>query len=154
MMVNLLKALLKIVMNVGVLFLLRNLSVFLFIRPIEYFKNRNFRKKHAHFLRMNNGRNYFCYKNKEYTENYIKINIEPRLRDRVSFVNLNDMNITSQYSARELNILNCSNVYPYLLKIRDNRLIKKQMYNEFYRALFISKSNSNLIEDINSFFEP
>lgn len=130
-----------------------NIIINLVFNPIESFNNQRFKSNNFEFLRKNNGRNYFCYKNKESAEIFIQKNIEPLLSERVIFVNLKDPETESEFESKVLKILKNNNQFPCLIKFRDDNVFKKPMYNEFYKALFITKSHKELLEEIIDFFE-
>lgn len=130
-----------------------NIVINLVFNPIESFKNKRFKRKNFDFLRKNNGRNFLCYKNKESAEIFIQENIEPHLSKRINFVNLNDPETEYEFESGILKILKNNDKFPCLIKFRDDNVFKKPMYNEFYRALFITKSHEELIDEIIDFFE-
>jgi hypothetical protein len=130
-----------------------NIIINLVFNPIESFKNQRFKRKNFDFLRKNNGRNFFCYKNKESAEIFIQKNIEPYLSKRITFVNLNNPESVSEIDSRIFKILKKNDKFPCLVKFRDDNVFQKPMYNEFYKALFITKSHEELVDEIIDFFE-
>ena len=130
-----------------------NILINLVFNPIESYKNQRFRRKNFKLLRKNNGLNIFCYKNKESAEIFIQKNIEPLLSGRVIFVNLKDPEKQSEFESKVLKILKNNDQFPCLIKFREDNVFKKPMYNEFYKAMFITKSHKELLDEIIDFFE-
>ena len=133
--------------------LLNNIVINLVFRPIESFKDQRFKRKNFDFLRKNNGRNFFCYKNKESAENFIQKNIEPYLSKRVIFVNLNNPETETEIEPRILKILKNTDKFPCMVKFRDDNVFKKTISNELYNALFITRSSEKLMDEIIEFYE-
>ena len=139
------------ILSIPIIF--NNIIINVVFNPIESLKSQRFKRKNFEFLRKHNGSNFFCYKNKKSAEVFIQTNIEPLLSERVKFVNLKDHGTEPEFEPIILKILKNNNQFPCLIKFRDDNVFKKPMYNEFYRAFFISKSHDELIEKIIDFFE-
>ena len=125
----------------------------LVFNPIEKNKSRRFDRKHPNFLKRYEGQNILCYKNKEIAENYIQKNVKPYLPDNIIYLNLNDKDLPIEYEPLDLKTFMNQKEFPFLMKIRNLNMKSKPMYNQFYKSMFIAKSNEELVNEIKEFFE-
>jgi len=125
--------------------------------PFIYFQRKRFEKKYAEFLIEMNGKNFFCYNNRKNSKKYIEQNIIPNLTDEIEIVYLNGKKVESKYPAefisQALYKLKNYNRFPHVMKIRNGKLIDKSMNNPFYNVLNLNKPKTELLNQINRFFE-
>ncbi len=125
--------------------------------PAKYFWRKKFENKYAGFLSINHGKNFFCYNNRNNSKTYIEENIIPKLANTIEIVYLNGKEIESDYNiefiSKSLYKLKTYNRFPHLMKIRNGKLIDKSINNQFYNVLNMSKSKTELLNEIHLFFE-
>ncbi len=140
-----------IVILFGIPILFRNIILNMTDSVMLFFKGRSYKKKYFDFLRMNNGRNFLCYRDNNSIEEYLSKNLEKANFTKITFVDLNDMK--SHFKSNKIKIFEDSLEFPYLIKIRNRKIKRKPIYAEFYNALFIKNSKKKFIDKINEFFE-
>ncbi len=125
--------------------------------PVSYFQRKSKENKFAKFLVEHNGKNFFCYNNREDVKKYIEDKIIPKLNDEIEIIYLNGKKVESEYDeyfiAKALYSLKHYNRFPHLIKIRDNKLIDKSINNYFYNTMNLNTSENNFLLEVNSFFE-
>ncbi|APQ18796.1 hypothetical protein [Maribacter hydrothermalis] len=82
----------------------------------------------------------------------------PNLDKGIEIVYLNGRKIESEYNAEFISAalygLKHYNKFPHLMKIRNGQVIDKSVNNPFYGVLNMNKSQTELLNVINQFFEP
>ncbi len=125
--------------------------------PIGYFQRKRKEKKFAEFLVEHNGKNFFCYNNREDAKKYIEDKVIPNLSDKIEIIYLNGRKVESEYDenaiSKALYNLKYYEGFPHLMKIRNNKLIEKSINNSFYNMMNLNKSKNNFLLEINNFFE-
>lgn len=152
---NILPFVLFVIIGIPIFILFLPIMVIIF--PINYFQRKRFEKKYTEFLTKNNGVNFFCYNNRKNSKEYIEKNIIPNLNDEIEIVYLNGKKVESKYSAefisQALYSLKNYNRFPHVMKIRNGKLIDKSVNNPFYNILNLNKPKTELLNQINQFFE-
>ncbi|MGN7784601.1 hypothetical protein ACTJIJ_08745 [Niabella sp. 22666] len=152
--------------NIGVLLLMIiGIVVFIVAVPIlllwslfTWPKRLEFDKKYNEFLQQNDGKNFFCYNDRKNAKEYIDHEIIPQLKD-VEIVYLNGKvvetpNFSKDFISRALYNLKNYSKFPHLMKIRQGELIDKSINNLFFSVKNQSKPKSQLLAEIEKFFEP
>ena len=142
---------------VGFLIFILILPIMVIFYPITFYQKAQFEKKYSEFLIENNGVNFFCYNNRKNSKEHIEKTIIPKLNNQVEIVFLNGKKVESNYSqefiSQALYRLKNYNRFPHLMKIREGKLIDKTLNNPFYNFLNSTKTRSELLNQINEFFE-
>lgn len=148
---------LLLVVIIGIPLLIILIPVLLFFIPIQYVKNKRFKREYAKFLSENNGKNYFCYNNRKDSQNFIEEHIISSLSDQIEIIHLNHK-LPKSYSNAEfiskaLYELKDYTKFPHLMKIRNNEILDKSINNSFYNVMNLGKPKTDLFELINNYFE-
>ncbi|KAA3635625.1 MAG: hypothetical protein DWP97_04405 [Calditrichaeota bacterium] len=147
--------LLFIVIGIPIIILLT--PYWIVIIPIDCYKKIKFEKKYKTFLIENHGKNFFCYNNRKNSQNFIEDNIIPNLNDKIDIVFLNgkiiETEFNSEFVSAALYKSKNYNRFPHLIKIRNGKLIDKSINNPFYNVLNLNKSQPELLNQINRFFD-
>jgi len=142
---------------IGVPIFILFLPFMIILFPIHYIQRKRFEKKYANFLIENNGTNFFCYNNRKKSKEYIEQNIIPNLNGGIEIVYLNGKKVVSKHSvefiSQALYSFKKYNRFPHLMKIRNGKLIDKSINNPFYNVLNLNKPKTELLNQINRFFE-
>jgi hypothetical protein len=150
--------LITIAVLIGIPLLILTILLMIVFAPFGIFKIQRFEKKYAEFLIENNGKNFFCYNNRKNSKQYIAEDLLPSLRKGIEIVYLNGKSIESEYNSefmsKALYSLKNYNKFPHLIKIRNGQLIDMSINNPFYGVLNMDNSKTELLEEINLFFEP
>lgn len=133
------------------------IPLFVISAPFRYLERKRFEEKYAKFLIEMNGKNFFCYNNRKNSKEFIEQNIIPNLTDGIEIVYLNGKKIESEYPAEFISqalykLTNYSR-FPHVMKIRNGKLIDKSVNNPFYNVLNLNKPKTELLNQINRFFE-
>lgn len=142
---------------IGVPLLILSLPIILIFIPIVHFQRKNFEKKYADFLTVNNEKDFFCYNNRKHSKEYIEGEIIPNLTNGIQIVYLNGKTVESEHNSEFFSValyrLKNYSRFPHLMKIRNGKLIDKSINNPFYNILNLNKPKSELLTKINQFFE-
>jgi len=136
----------------GLPYALRNVIINLVFNPIDKLKRKITSRRYSEFVSLYNDRNFFVYKNKPGAEQYIENEVRPFLPKNIIFVNLNENNEVAKY-AQIVDILKREMNFPVIVKIQQHNLFKKNMYDDFYKCMFIEKSPKEIVDTIITFFE-
>lgn len=129
--------------------------IIIVLYPINFFKKKRFEKEYSAFLNDNNGMNFFCYNNRKNSKSYIEKNIIPNLNAAIEIVYLNGKRVESKnvFISTALLRLKNYNRFPHLMKIRNGKLLDKSINNPFYNVLNLKKDKTELVTQINLYFE-
>ena len=128
------------------------------ILPISWIREKIYKKKYKEYLLTIEGKNFFCYNNRKKERKYIEEQIIPNLPEEVEIIFLNGKTIESdKYDSGHLSraFYNFKNYtrFPQLLKIRNGEPVDISLNKEMFDCLNQGKSESNIFNKINSFFE-
>lgn len=141
---------------IGIPLFILTIPFILLLAIAAYFQRKQFEKKYGEFLRGNNGKNFFCYKNRKNSKDYIEKNILPNLADGIEIVFLNEKQIVSKYDHEfifeALNKLKLYIRFPRLMKIRNGKLIDKSLHRPFFNLLNLNNQKNKFLTRINEFF--
>ena len=155
---NIKDILLAIILGIPLVILIILISPLILISiPFTYLERKRFEENYAEFLIEMNGKNFFCYNNRKNSKEFIEQNIIPNLTDGIEIVYLNGKKIESEYPSefisQALYKLANYNRFPHVMKIRNGKLIDKSVNNPFYNVLNLNKPKTELLNQINQFFE-
>lgn len=119
---------------------------------------RKHRRAYNDFLVALEGKNFFCYNNKEKSLEYVQTDIIPLLPKTVEPIFLNGRHIVSDkyepflLSSMFYRFKNYKG-FPQLVKIRSGAAIDMSLNNELFSCMNEGKSKSILIDKMKDFFE-
>jgi hypothetical protein len=121
------------------------------------FEDKIFIKGYNEYLEKINGTKYFCYNNRKNSINFIEENILPKLGSDVKIIFLNGTTPESEYERRYISAalykLKDKRGFPYLLKVRNNKIIDKSINNVVYNTINQNKKLDPIFIEIESFYD-
>ena len=113
--------------------------------------------KYEDYLKTIEGTKFFCYNSKTNRHRYVKKHILHLLPSDVKIIYINGRRPITEYDSKyikkALESIKDKKGYPYLLKIRNGKLLNKSMNEVFYNTLHEKESIETLIEQINYFYD-
>jgi hypothetical protein len=103
------------------------------------------------------GKNFFCYNNKQDVQYAIEIVLIPQLAPNFEIIFLNGKNPESDYDEwlikQILYNLKHYSKFPHLFKVRNGEIVELSINNEFYNTIDQKKPMNGLIQTIDRFFQ-
>lgn len=141
----------------GLVFYLLFLPLILLCLPFNYWQKKKFKKQFVAFLKENEGKNFFCYNNKEKTKSYIEQQLLPDLKEPIELVYLNGKTVITATNptmiSATLHQLQHYTGFPHLIKIREGQLMEHSINNLLYNVLNCTQPKEKLSQQIHLFFE-
>lgn len=131
----------------------------IFIPMIIYgsIQGYSFRKKYHEYLQSIEGQKIFVYNSRTNSHSYIKQTILPQLPKEVKLVYLNgripESNFDRKYISHALYSIKDKKGFPYLIKIKNGKIIDKSINNAFYNTKNQNKDIQLLLNQINQFYQ-
>ncbi len=119
-------------------------------------KEQAFLKAYQPFLASLEGKNFFCYNNRNNSLAYIEQQILPQLNGNIQLIFLDGQTPVSDYPpafmARLLLTAKHYQRFPHLIKIRDGQVLDKSINNAFYNGMNQGKDIGLLLGEMDVFF--
>jgi len=142
-----------LILIIGIPFLIFHILSY----PSRRLEEKNFKKDYANFLNRIDGKNFFCYNNRENVQEFIETVIIPRLPKDVEIIFLNGRTPESGYSntfiSHALYSLKNYRKFPHLMKIRNGEVIDFSLNNTFYNTINQQQPVDKLLVEVNHFFD-
>ena len=142
-----------VILIVGIPFLIFHILSY----PSRRMEEKNFKRDYINYLHRINGKNFFCYNNRENVQEFIETNIIPSLPKDVEIIFLNGRVVESDYTktfmSHALYDLKNYQKFPHLVKIRNGEVLDFSLNNTFYNMINQKQPLDKLLAEINHFFE-
>ncbi len=142
---------------IGMILSIVLLPVMIILWPLVFYRDKKTTKKYKAYLKKVEGCNFFCYNNRQSSQEFIEQELLPKLPEDIDIVYLNGRRPESKYDNQFISSMlyrfkNYSK-YPHLMKVRNGEVIDHSINNEVYNTFNQDKDVNILIEKINDFFE-
>ncbi len=142
-----------VILIVGIPFLIFHILSY----PSRRMEEKNFKRDYINYLYQIDGKNFFCYNNREYAQEFIETIIIPSLPKDVEIIFLNGRVVESDYAkvfmSHALYDLKNYQKFPHLMKIRNGEVLDFSLNNTFYNMINQKQPLDKLLAEVNHFFD-
>jgi hypothetical protein len=141
----------------GAIVLLISLPFIIISYPFSWLRNKKFENDYREYLIQLEGKNFFCYNNKQSSKDFIENELIPNLPESVELIYLNGRIPESKYEKKFIShiLYQFKNYqgFPQLLKIRNCETFDDSIRSDVFNTINQNKSTDGLFIKILNFYK-